>query len=254
MKVTAFIGSAQKQHTYHATEQFLRNLQSLGNVDYEIVRLSEYNLQICKGCKLCTDKGEEFCPLNDDRDKLVEKMAQSDGVVFATPNYAFQVSGLMKVFLDRFNPYLHRPQFFGKAFTSIVAQGVYGGNKIVKYINFIGSGLGFNVVDGSCITTLEPMTEKARQKIDRTLEKHSVKYYSRLIKSDYPSPSLFKLMAFRWGRTAIKEMLNENFRDYTHYRDKGWFESNYYYPVQLSPFKKLTGGLFDRIARRTTRK
>ena len=254
MKVTAFVGSARKQHTYHATEQFLHNLQSLGNVDYEIVRLSEYNLQICKGCKLCTDKGEEFCPLNDDRDKLVEKMAQSDGVVFASPNYAFQVSGLMKVFLDRFNPYLHRPQFFGKAFTSIVAQGVYGGGKIIKYFSFIGNGLGFNVVKGSCITTLEPMTEKGQQKINRTLEHHSRKFYAQLIKKEYPAPSLFKLMAFRWGRTAIKEMLNEDFRDYTHYRDKGWFESNYYYPVQLSPFKKFTGGLFDRMARRNTRK
>jgi hypothetical protein len=142
----------------------------------------------------------------------------------------------------------------GKAFTCLVAHGVYGGNKIVKYLNFIGSGLAFNAVAGSCITTLEPMTEKGRQKIDRTLEKHCKKFYSRLIKSDDPSPSLFKLMAFRWGRTAIKEMLNEDFRDYTHYRDKGWLESNYYYPVQLSPFKKFTGGLFDRMARRTSRK
>ena len=98
------------------------------------------------------------------------------------------------------------------------------------------------------------MTEKGQQKIDRTLEKHSRKFYSRLIKSDYPSPSLFKIMAFRWGRTAISEMLNEDFRDYTHYRDKGWFESDYYYPVKLGPFKKLAGGLFDRMARRSTRK
>ena len=42
-------------------------------------------------------------------------------------------------------------------------------------------------------------------------------------------------------------MLNENFRDYTYCMENGWFESDYYYPVKLNPFKKLTGKLFDMI-------
>ena len=46
MKVTAFIGSARKKHTYNATEKFLQKLQSLGNIEYEIVSLSDYNLEI----------------------------------------------------------------------------------------------------------------------------------------------------------------------------------------------------------------
>ncbi len=33
-------------------------------------------------------------------------------------------------FLDRLGFVFHRPRFFGKAFTSIVAQGIYGGGKI----------------------------------------------------------------------------------------------------------------------------
>jgi len=44
MKVTAFIGSGRKRHSYIACEKFLQNLHSLGNVEYKIVRLSEYNL------------------------------------------------------------------------------------------------------------------------------------------------------------------------------------------------------------------
>ena len=253
MKVTAFIGSARRKHTYNASEKLLQKLQSLGNIEYEIVPLSDYNLQICKGCKLCTDKGEELCPLKDDRDKLIDKMLKSDGVIFASPNYSFNVSGQMKIFLDRFNPFLHRPQFFGKTFTSIVAQGVYGGEKIVKYFNFLGMGLGFNVVKGSCITTLEPMTEEGQRKIDKVIEKQSKIFYSKLIKKEYPIPSIFKLMIFRWGRTSIKLMLNENFRDYTYYMKKGWFESDYFYPVKLNPLKKLTGRYFDIMAARTAR-
>jgi len=164
MRVTASIGSARIKHTYNATEQFLKILQSFGDVEYEIVRLSDCKLGTCKGCKLCLDKGEELCPLKDDRDKLIDKMINSDGVIFASPNYSFQVSALMKIFLDRLGFLFHRPRFFGKTFTSIVAQGIYGGKDIVKYFNFIGKGLGFNVVKGCCITTLEPMTEKGQKK------------------------------------------------------------------------------------------
>ena len=188
-KVTAFVGSARKKHTYNAAAQFLSNLQAMGDVEVEIVRLSDYQLQICRGCKLCCDRGEEYCPLKDDRDLLLEKMMASDGVVFATPNYSFQVSALMKAFLDRLGFAFHRPRFFGKAFTSIVAQGIFGGNKIVSYLDFVGSGLGFNTVKGSCITTLEPMTEKQQYKIDRTLAAQARRYYARLQKPAFPDCS-----------------------------------------------------------------
>jgi len=253
MKVTAFVGSARKKHTYAATELFLQKLKSLGDIEYEIVQLSDYNLRACKGCIVCMDKGEEFCPLKDDRDLLIDKMLTSDGVIFASPNYSFHVSGLMKVFLDRLGYIFHRPRFFGKAFTSIVVQGIYGGNTIVKYFSFIGGALGFNVVKGCCINSLEPMTEKGRKRIDASIDKLSQRFYARLEKKEFPTPSLFGLMIFRMARTSRKIMLNENFRDYTYNRENGWFESDYYYPVRLNPLNKLAGKLFDIIAVQITR-
>jgi multimeric flavodoxin WrbA len=245
MKVTAFIGSARKKHSYFSSEKLCRKLQSLGDVEYELVQLSDYKLKTCKGCKLCTDKGEELCPLNDDRDKLIEKIRNSDGIIFASPNYSFNLSGLMKVFLDRFNPFFHRPEFFGKAFTSIVAQGVYGGEKINKYFSFIGNALGFNVVNGCIVTTLEPVTERIQKKNDRIIERQSKKFYTTLIRKEYPSPTFLKLMIFRMARTSIKLILDESWRDYAFYKNKGWFRSDYYYPIQLNPVKKLTGKFFD---------
>ncbi|MFH0758010.1 MAG: flavodoxin family protein [Bacteroidota bacterium] len=250
MKVTAFVGSARKKHTYKATERFLQHLQTLGNIEYEIVALSDYNLKICTGCKLCLDKGEELCPLRDDRDILMEKIIQSDGVLFATPNYSFQVSGLMKVFLDRFGFIFHRPMFFGKTFTSIVAQGIYGGNKIVKYLNFAGSGLGFNVVKGCVVKTLEPMTQEAMKRNDAIIERQCRRFYKELLIQKYPNPSLFKLMIYRMSRTSMQMMLDEKYRDYTYYAEKGWFHSDYYYPVKLNPMKQIMGRLFDFTVRK----
>jgi multimeric flavodoxin WrbA len=247
-KVTAFVGSARKAHTYDAVVQFGRNLESMGDIVYEVVRLSEYRLQPCRGCKVCFEKGEENCPLKDDRDLLVEKMMASDGVVFASPNYSFQVSAIMKTFLDRLGFAFHRPRFFGKTFTSIVAQGIYGGNKIVDYLNFVGMGLGFYTVKGSCILTIDPVTEKQQKKTDRILAAQARRYYARLEKPAYTAPTLFKLMIFRLGRTKIRLELDNSSRDYRYYADKGWLESDYYYPTHLGILSKGAGKLFDSVS------
>jgi len=249
-RVTAFVGSARKKSTYDAARQFLDNLQSLGDVESEIVALSDYRLGTCKSCQVCFAKGEEFCSLKDDRDLLIEKMMVSDGVVLASPNYSFQVSAIMKIFLDRLGFAFHRPRFFGKTFTSIVAQGIYGGDKIVKYLDFVGFALGFNTVKGSCFTAFQPMTEKEKKKIDRVLAGQSRRFYERLVEPAYPVPTLIKLMAFRMGRTSIRLELDDTSRDYTYYKDKGWFESDYYYPARLGALRKVAGHLFDSIAAR----
>jgi multimeric flavodoxin WrbA len=248
MKVIAIIGSARKKHTYEATERLLKKLQLLGDVEYELVQLSDYSLGTCRGCKLCLDRGEELCNLKDDRNIILEKMENSDGVVFASPNYSFHVSALMKQFLDRLGFLFHRPRYFGKAFTGIVAQGVYGGSKIVKYFNFIGRALGFSVVKGICVTNLEPLSEKARIKNEQAIEKLSRRFYRQLMKKELSSPSLFDLFIFRMARTSMKLKQDDSFRDYNYYREKGWFQSDFYYPVSLSPVKKVMGNLFDRMA------
>jgi multimeric flavodoxin WrbA len=245
MKVTAFVGSARKKHTYKATEQLIYKLQSFGDVECEIISLSDFHIEVCKGCMLCLNKGEELCPFKDDRNMLIDKMNNSDGIIFASPNYSFNVSGLMKVFLDRIGFIFHRPRFFGKACTSIVVQGFYRGNKIIDYFNFIGKALGFNIVKGCCLNSLEPMTEKEQKKFDKIIEKQSKKFYSTLIKKKYPNPTLLKLMMFRMSRTSIKLLLDESWRDFTYYKNNGWFGSNYYYPLQLNPIKKLAGNFFD---------
>ncbi len=252
-RVTAFIGNARRRHTYDSVCQFMCNLQSLGGVESDVVILSDYQLGSCKGCQLCFDTGEEFCPVADDRDLLIEKMLASDGVILASPNYSFQVSGIMKTFLDRLGFAFHRPRFFGKVFTSIVVQGIYGGPKIVEYLDFVGNGLGFNVVRGSCLTTLEPMTQKAQNAVNDTLAAHSKRFHERLAHPPDPAPTLLKLYFFRMGRTSIRLMLKETACDYRYYREKGWFDSEYFYPTRLNAFKKAAGRLFDYAAARRAR-
>jgi multimeric flavodoxin WrbA len=259
--ITAFVGSARKHGvTYRATRQFLDDLQSLGDVRSEVVFLSEYDVRTCRGCKACFIRGEEFCPLHDDRDLLIDKLASSDGVVFASPVYSFQVSALMKAFLDRLGFALHRPRFHGKAYTSIVVEGLYGGTAVVRYLDFVGGALGFNVVKGSRIvcrknpdTADEPLLEEERRKMDEALARHSRRFHALLSSPAFPVPSMFQLLGFRMARTSMKLELGEDRPDHAYYREHGWFESDYFYPTKLGPLRRAAGSVFDWMAARSSR-
>jgi multimeric flavodoxin WrbA len=246
-RVTVFVGSARKKNTYKAVEQLINNLKGLGDVEAEIVVLGNCNLRICRGCQVCVNKGEAFCPLKDDRDMLFAKIMASDGVIFATPNYTWNLSGMMKVFLDRFGFAVHRPRFFGKAFTSIVTQAMGRGGKIVEYLDYTAFTLGFNTLKGITLTGFDPKTEKQQRKIDHDLAKHSQKFYDLLIEPSYPAPTLLQLLGFRMSRTIIRQLRPEMI-DHQYFAEKGWLESDYYYPTSLGPLKKITGSLADRMA------
>ncbi len=259
--VTAFVGSARKHGvTYRATRRFLDDLRSLGDFRTDVVFLSDHDIGLCRGCKACFIRGEEFCPLHDDRDTLLEKMTRSDGIVLASPVYAFQVSAHVKAFLDRLGFAFHRPRFHGKAYTSIVVEGLYGGRDVVRYLDLVGRGLGFNVVRGSRIvcrknpdTANEPMLDEERRNMDEVLARHSRRFRDQLTSPPFPGPTLVQLLAFRMARTSIALELAEDRRDHAYYREHGWFDSDFYYPTTLGPLKRAAGTAFDWAAARSSR-
>ncbi len=260
--VIAFVGSGRKHGvTYRATRQFLDNLQSFGDVQSELVFLSEHHIGLCRGCKACFIRGEEFCPLHDDdRDALIEKMTAFDAVVLASPVYSFQVSAHMKAFLDRLGFAFHRPRFHGKAYTSIVVEGLMGGKAVVRYLDFVGTALGFNVVKGSCITSRknpdtasDPMLDAERRKMDEILARHSRQFHEQLARPPFPKPKIIQLFGFRMARTSIRLEQADDRPDHAYYRDHGWFDSDYYYPTNLGPLMRVAGVAFDRVAARSSK-
>lgn len=253
-KITALIASSRKGATFRAVQELEENLKAYAEIEVEYVFLKDYNLAFCNGCKICFDRGEENCPLKDDRDLLLGKMEQSDGVVFATPNYSFQVAARMKNLLDRLAFLFHRPRFFGRAFLPVVTQGIFGGGAIVKYLDNMGLNFGFNVAKGCCLRTLEPETERQKKQNSAKLKKASARFCRELARPVPKSPSIFKLMMFRVTRTSIRLMLDERYKDYRYYKGKGWFESGYYCEVPLGPLKRLAGGLADLLGRAMARR
>lgn len=245
-KITVFIGSPRKQETYLAVQKFVESLKTYIEIDCEYVFLKDFTLNNCLGCGLCFEKGEEFCPLHDDRDLLLEKINNSDGIIFATPNYSLQVTALMKNLLDRLAFVFHRPRFFGKSFIAIVTQGIYGGDKIVKYLENVGGFWGFNVVKGCLLTVYSQKTASEHKKVSQEIKKASTRFCMELTRTMPAKPTFFRLMMFRFVRTSYMLMDESIFeRDYRYYKENGWFESDYYYPISLGFIRRLAGRFFD---------
>ncbi len=157
----------------------------------------------------------------------------------------------MKVFLDRLGFVFHRPRFHGKIATSIVVQGMFGGSKIGEYLEFVAGGLGFNVVKGSVMRTLEPMSETALQKMDKALADAEPALPRRTAASRPPGRLRSSaLMVSGWPARASSNSAPKDKRDHAYYRDQGWLESDYYYPSRLGVIKRGTGAFFDWITTR----
>jgi hypothetical protein len=154
-------------------------------------------------------------------------------------------SALMKLFLDRLGYACHRPQFQCKAFSSVVVQGFFGGDKIFKYFDLMGAAIGFDVVNGSCSTALVPMTEQERKQRDRTLARQAQRFREQLMQTQPHVPSLIEIVLFRFGRNNVRIELGENDRDYQYYSERGWFNSDYFYPIRLGLIKRLIGHMAD---------
>ncbi len=101
MKITAFNGSPRRKsgNTNVMVTAFLEGAEAAG-AEVENIFLADKEINHCKACYHCLSSGGK-CSIDDDMGDLMSKFVASDIVVLATPLYVFNVSGMMKVFMDR---------------------------------------------------------------------------------------------------------------------------------------------------------
>ncbi len=111
MNITVFNGSprAEKGNTHFMVEAFLKGAQEAG-AGTENIFLAKKKIRPCLGCFCCWVKTPGACAIQDDMAGLREKYMAADVVVFATPLYVDNVTGIMKNFMDRLVP-LADPHF-----------------------------------------------------------------------------------------------------------------------------------------------
>lgn len=96
-------------------------IEGLHGFDTEMILLRGSKVGHCNGCLQCKDVDK--CPLDDDAQKINDKLLEADVIVIGTPNYFDSVPGLVKDFIDRTNPFYHTDKLKGKKVLNIVVGG-----------------------------------------------------------------------------------------------------------------------------------
>ena len=209
MNVLAIMGSPKKKgNTYKVTRKVEEQMKQLGDVEFEYVFLKDLDLKTCRGCQICFDKGEELCPLKDDRSMLEEKMQKADGVIFTSPNYVFNVSGLMKNFMDRFGYVCHRPRFFKNAM-ALTTSGVGGSRLSLMSLKTPTQIWGFNVVSSlGVVTNGDPKSDLSTpvEKVNKRVKKAARKFYNSL-STEKPKPGFLIWHHFYMRNKTLKKSI-----------------------------------------------
>lgn len=131
--------------TLQLVKSVLKGAESEG-ADVELIDLYKLRIEYCTGCGACYATGE--CPQIDDFEELLDRILNSDGIVFGAPNYINSVPAPMKAFFDRLSDAIHCQMLTGKFGCSVSTAGGGKADVVVEYMNSVLMTLGVTVVGG----------------------------------------------------------------------------------------------------------
>lgn len=145
MKIVGINGSPRlKGNTHYLMEEVLKSARDAGATT-SIHNLNELNFKGCQGCLACRKKGK--CVQKDDLSPVLDEIAKADGFVMGTPVYMWQMSGQLKLMIDRFLAFLN-PDFTsrlqpGKKAVIVVTQGMPDEKQYLPYFKTVADVLTF---------------------------------------------------------------------------------------------------------------
>jgi multimeric flavodoxin WrbA len=260
MKVLVIMGSPRKSGNSHQiTKRIEERMKELDpSLGFSYLFLMDSHLELCRGCGLCLNHGEDRCPLKDDRKALEKQMLDANGVIFVSPVYAMNVTAIMKNFLDRFAHTLQRPRFFDQQAMIVCTTGAVGLKEAIDRLAVIKFA-GFNLVHtAGFVTPASRVSRKSKDKIDRDILKAADGFYNAMAARKPVTPGLINLIAFRSQQAAfaLSHEYGLSDCDYLYFQEKGWLDENrrYYIDVRVNPLKNFIAWIIGKWVRRSTEK
>lgn len=124
MKILGIVCSPRKAgNTEILVKEALQAATEAG-AETELFLIAGKKIAPCDGCNACLKDG--VCKIKDDMQTLIEQMEKSDGVVFGTPVYFYNVTAQAKAVIDRTYPQAFSRKLRGKVAGAVVVAGNLG--------------------------------------------------------------------------------------------------------------------------------
>jgi len=247
MKIIAIMGSPKgKGSGYRIVKMIEDRMKAMGDVEFEYLFLKDANLRPCTGCYTCMAKGEDKCPLKDDRSAIEQMLLEADGIILSSPVHVANVSGLMKNFMDRFAYTNHRPRFYRQKVLTVVNMAGTDKKEALLALKYVLGGRQI-VHELSIQTPPWLQTERSVAKKERAIDAAAKKFYRACLDTSLATPTFGRYMNFLMMQTlslACRESLPA---DYAYYNGKAYYYDTNINPIKAAVAKAIVGVMMNMM-------
>lgn len=147
MKVLGICASYRKIGNTEILMKEALQASSEKGAETEFIRLTDFNIEPCKGCMACVFKGEE-CRISDDMSSLLEIMDKNDRLLLGSPTYVLSPTGIVKLMQDRL--FMGQDKFRGKKASTIGVAALPDWEPLLlPMLNMAVLSFGYELVDSN---------------------------------------------------------------------------------------------------------
>ena len=198
MKIVIVNGSYRKNGaTAIVLNEMYMELKKHSNVEVQMIHVADLSLQYCVGCGSCYKTGT--CIYKDDVENLSLCISEADGIILGSPTYASNVSGQMKVIIDR-GHFVMEQLLYGKYAISVSTYENYGGRDTAKILNKLLLYSGAKICGSIVLRNRFNENPMEDIRLSQRVEKVVNSFYGDIVKRRrYMIQSLIHFIVFRVG-------------------------------------------------------
>ena len=202
MKITIINGSPRKNGATFKVLNHFKDLLENNNFDISVnfVNLMDYNIKYCIGCQHCYKTGKCII-LDDGVEEIHNIIKNSNGIIWGSPNYATNISGLLRNFHDRVHMTMEQMLYRKPCINIVTYENInIMANKVLNIMKEMvthAGGYNINSIAIKNSFNQDPLNNKMKWKIDRLAKK-------LIIKIQKNKPPLFTII---FSKIVIKMFL-----------------------------------------------
>jgi multimeric flavodoxin WrbA len=230
MKILALVSSYRKRgNTARIVQMIEGHMEAIAArrgepLEFDTLYLGHMDIELCRGCRTCFDRGEEMCPLKDDVPAIKAQVDAADGIILASPVYVNDVNGIAKNWIDRLAYVCHRPAFAGECAYLVATVADSPAKHTLRTMNVALRTWGFHIVGQAGFKMGALMAqEEAESRFEEETAQVANAMFDAISRERFLQPSFLSLMTFKIQQRAWQHEPPGSM-DYQYWKNQGWFD------------------------------